>query len=157
MRLDYTVEEIFGLIRLDILRRTALIKNYTDSDRTLLAELSLYGRLHEVPEVLFYHRMHKGMSTQTHQDWKNRTAWFDPAKAGKLVFPPWRQSAEALKAVWRAPVGLFERLRCSGLVGYWMFKNQSLLLEDLLKGIRIVFQKSPGPPVAHHPPASTKP
>jgi glycosyltransferase involved in cell wall biosynthesis len=150
MRLDYTVEEIFGVIRTDVLRRTAMIMNYTDSDRTLLAELSLYGRLHEVPEVLFYHRMHAGMSTQTHQDWKHRTAWFDPNKAGKLVFPPWRQTGEAIRAVWRAPLGLVERLRCSGLMGYWMFKNRVLLVNDLRKGVRMIVRPRQGAAPGSH-------
>ena len=53
VRLGYTCEEVFGLIRSDVLRKTRLIQSYTDSDRTLLAELALYGRLVEVPEVLF--------------------------------------------------------------------------------------------------------
>src|SRR5262249_45754519 len=52
-------EEVFGVIRSDLLRLTKLIDNYSDSDRTLLADLGLRGPFYEIPEPLFLHRMHE--------------------------------------------------------------------------------------------------
>ena len=42
----------FGVIRTDVLRRTALVRPYVSSDIALLAELALAGQFHEVPERL---------------------------------------------------------------------------------------------------------
>ena len=49
---------VFGLIRMDVLRKTALIGNYPASDMILLSELALHGNFHELPEALFYRRDH---------------------------------------------------------------------------------------------------
>ncbi len=51
-RPSYNCEEVFGLIRIDVLRRTKLIEKYADSDRTLIAELGLYGLYSELHRVL---------------------------------------------------------------------------------------------------------
>ena len=134
IRTDYTCEEVFGVIRSDVLRKTKLILSYTDSDRTLLAELGLYGRFHEVPDVLFYHRMHKGMSTMAFGGWQERTAWFDPAKRGRLVFPLWRQFGEYIKTIFRVPLPWGERAWCLMPMGIWLRDNILDLFGELVKG-----------------------
>ncbi len=135
VRLGYTCEEVFGLIRSDILKKTRLIQSYTDSDRTLLAELSLYGRLVEIPEVLFFHRVHKGMSTQVFTDWQSRTAWFDPSKAGKAVFPLWRQFREYLSAIARSPATAKNKTFCYLYMGNWVRRHRSELITELMRGV----------------------
>lgn len=135
IRTDYTVEEIFGVIRSDVLRKTPLILSYTDSDRTLLAELALYGRLSEVPEVLFYHRMHPEMSTKAFVNWEARTAWFDPSKTGKAVFPLWRQMTEYTRAILRAPLTAIQRLWCFLFMGIWLRDFWLQLLKEVADGL----------------------
>lgn len=115
VRMDYDCEQVFGLIRLDVLRKTKLILNYTDSDRTLLGELGLYGRFHELPEALFYHRHHGGSSGRAHPirgGWHLRAGWFDPRLQGRITFPQWRQLLEYVRAVLHAPIGMMVRLKC---------------------------------------------
>lgn len=136
VRLGYTCEEVFGLIRSDVLRKTHLIQSYTDSDRTLLAELALYGRLYEVPELLFFHRFHKGMSTQVFTDWQARTTWFDPAKAGKRVFPRWRQFREYLSAIRRSPASLKDKTYCLLYMMNWTRRHRRDLAFELRQGFR---------------------
>lgn len=110
----YTCEEVFGLIRSSILRRTPLIANYTDSDRTLLGELVLYGKLAEVRRPLFYHRIHAGSSVRQNPVFHQRAAWFDPKLKGRLVLSAWRQFFQMLRAILEAPLDLRTRLAC-----YW--------------------------------------
>src|SRR5205814_8332718 len=62
-------EESYGLVRAEVLRETLLLLNYTGSDRTLLCELSLHGRFHQVREPLFYKRFHPG---NVYTDWRAR-------------------------------------------------------------------------------------
>lgn len=110
----YTCEEVFGLIRSSILRKTPLIANYTDSDRTLLGELVLYGKLSEVREPLFYHRIHAGSSVRQNPVFHQRAAWFDPKLKGRLVLSAWRQFFQMLRAILEAPLDLRTRAAC-----YW--------------------------------------
>jgi glycosyltransferase involved in cell wall biosynthesis len=135
IRTDYTCEEVFGLMRLTVLRRTKLILSYTDSDRTLLAELALHGRFHEVPEVLFYHRMHQGMSTKVFANWSERVSWFDPARAGKPAFPLCRQFSELVKSVVRAPLRARERTLCLFWMGPWIRDQSKDLTVELIRGV----------------------
>ena len=111
---SYTCEEVFGLIRSSILRKTPLIANYTDSDRTLLGELVLYGKLAEVRELLFYHRIHAGSSVRQNPVFYQRAAWFDPKLKGRLVLSAWRQFFQMLRAILNAPLGVRTRVAC-----YW--------------------------------------
>jgi glycosyltransferase involved in cell wall biosynthesis len=133
---DYTCEEVFGLIRMGTLRKTRLIMSYTDSDRTLLAELGLHGRFAVVLEPLWLHRLHKGSSTEVYADWFARAAWFDPAKKGKIVFPLWRQMAELAKAVLKTRIGVRERVLCYAWQGVWMFRLRGELWAETREGGR---------------------
>lgn len=136
--LDYDCEQVFGLIRLDVLRRTKLILNYTDSDRTLLGELGLYGPFYEVPEPLFYHRHHGGSSGQANPiqgGWDLRAAWFDPRLKGRVLFPQWRQLLEYLKAVFNAPLGTTIRMKCLFWLGVGYRKRLGELFRELLVGV----------------------
>lgn len=110
----YTCEESFGLIRSSVLRRTPVIADYTDSDRTLLGELSLYGKFGEVRQPLFYHRLHPGSSVRMNPVFRERAVWFNPALKGRLVLSAWRQFFQMLLAIVRAPIGIVDRARC-----YW--------------------------------------
>jgi glycosyltransferase involved in cell wall biosynthesis len=131
IRLDYTVEEIFGVIRSDALRRSVLIKSYTDSDRTLLAQLALYGRFVEIPEVLFLHRLHAGMSTRVFVHWQERTAWFDPASVGRPVYPLRTQLAEYLRVILRAPISVYSKGWCYFWMVNWIRRRWRELAEEI--------------------------
>ncbi len=108
----HNCEEVFGLVRLEILRKTKMIDNYTDSDRTLLATLGLYGPFYEIPEPLFLHRIHPESSVQVNPDPAIRAAWFDPKMRDRIVFTEWRQMYELHAAISRSPLPASEKLKC---------------------------------------------
>ncbi|MEM7131335.1 MAG: glycosyltransferase family 2 protein [Chloroflexota bacterium] len=132
VRGSHNCEEVFGLIRKDILACTKLIDNYTDSDRTLLAELGLHGPFHEIAESLFYHRLHEKGSVTANPTRHMRAAWFDPKLAQKLVFPNWRQLYEMLMVPLRVPISLQERLLCYKHLFRWTIRRRQHLRKDLV-------------------------
>ncbi len=136
IRLDYTIEEIFGLIRSNILRKTKLFLSYSDSDRNLLAELALYGPLREVPEVLFYHRLHAGSSVAMYPTRAERGAWFDPKLAGKKAFPRNRQVLEYAKALATTRIGLVDRAMSFAFLANYIRKYRSYLWREVLHGLQ---------------------
>jgi glycosyltransferase involved in cell wall biosynthesis len=131
LRTDYTVEEIFGVIRSEVLRKSELIRNYTDSDRTLLVQLGLHGKCVEVPELLFYHRLHAGMSTRAYVQWQERASWFDPTKAGRPVYPLWTQFFRYLRVVAVAPVTLAEKGICYFWMVNWLRRRRDELAAEI--------------------------
>ena len=126
---------VFGVIRTDILKKTALIGAYTASDRNLLAELSLYGPFRKLPETLFFRREHELQSTQAYPDDKDRLEWFDPKAARKFHLPTFKRAVEYLKAVTRAPLGLAEKKRCYDQVLSLAFRSSARkrIFTDLVK------------------------
>ena len=53
-------DDFYGVIRIDVMRRIAPHNSYHNAGRKLVAELSLYGRFQQVPEVMFWRRQHAG-------------------------------------------------------------------------------------------------
>lgn len=140
METRYTCEEVFGLIRSSILRRTPLIADHTDSDRTLLGELALYGRFAEVPAPLLFHRIHAESSCRKNPVWRHRALWFNPRLRGRLVLSPWRQFSQMSRAILTAPIGIGGRCVCGWQAmrwfkwrWRWMFSEVFLELRDYVK------------------------
>lgn len=132
VRGSHNCEEVFGLIRRDVLAKTKLIDNYTDSDRTLLADLGLRGRFQEIASPLFLHRLHPQGSVTANPTRHDRSAWFDPRVATKLVFPNWRQLYELMLVIWAAPISNRERIRCYRVMFNWVKRRRNHLRHDLV-------------------------
>ncbi len=131
-RLDHTCDQQYGMVRSDIMRRTTLLRNYTDSDRTLLAELALYGRFYEVPKPLFFRRVHAATSTRLFSDWRSRMVLWDPSLAGRIVFPHWLQFADYVRTIRRTPMKLWPKMQCLGEMGLWLAIYGKGLIKDVL-------------------------
>jgi glycosyltransferase involved in cell wall biosynthesis len=131
VRPTHKCEEVFGLARTLILRQTKLIDNYSDSDRTLLADLVLHGPFYEVPEPLFYHRIHVNNSVMNKHRYE-RTIWFDTSATRKIVLPNWRQFGELALVIWRSSLPVGEQMRCYGHLLAWAKRRRNRLTQDLV-------------------------
>lgn len=120
---NHECETSYGLIRADILRKTDLQLNYSDSDRTLLCELSLYGRFHKVSEPLFYKRYHPEMSTNIYSDTIDRMAWFNPSDDEKIhdyLQHDLVRFRHYLRITSHAPLAFNERIHCYLHIANWI-------------------------------------
>ncbi|MCA1993437.1 MAG: hypothetical protein LDL41_15560, partial [Coleofasciculus sp. S288] len=76
------------------------------------------GEFCEVPEYLFFRRIHEGNSIHKGKDQKAKVtdeqlaAWFDPKNRGKLMLPKWRRYYEYFVAVNHAQLSWNERINC---------------------------------------------
>jgi glycosyltransferase involved in cell wall biosynthesis len=140
IRRSYTCEEVFGLIRTHILRKTPGIGAYTGSDQNLLMELALHGSFCETADVLFSHRWHAQSSCILMPDGRKRWLWFDPAAASRRRFPLWKQFREYGISIRRSPLSLRERLKCYQLLLNWLHSNKrSLIMEAYYHDSTIAF------------------
>jgi GT2 family glycosyltransferase len=111
---------VLGLIRMDALRRTALLGYFIRADHVLLAELAMAGRWIEVPEALFRRRIHEGKSTVANRSPRDRAIWLDPRGGRKVFFSPrLRLFVEHLRAAGRACIELREKIHCMWLLSVW--------------------------------------
>jgi glycosyltransferase involved in cell wall biosynthesis len=134
-------QEIFALIRAEMLRRTDLMGYHIGGDRTLLIELALMGRFVLVPEFLFLNREHPHRYKRQHRYPSTALAWFMPGGRRPGAFSGWRMLRNwvlygaSLRAVHRRVDRPVERLRCYGkLLASLRFRErwQYLPFEPLL-------------------------
>jgi glycosyltransferase involved in cell wall biosynthesis len=113
-------DDFYGVIRTDVMRRIAPHDSYHNSGRKLVAELSLHGRFHQVPELLFFRREHPGRGDNSGSV-RAVCANLNPRRAD--------QSAARLMgeyvlgyvtAIHRAPLSAGDRRRCYQHLLEWL-------------------------------------
>lgn len=110
----------FGLHRRAILSRTRLVEPYISSDVTLLAELAILGSFWEVPDRLFFRRVHASSSRQGDVTIQEVATWFDPASSPGRLHPRNRVLIEILRSIQLADLSHRDRLRChAAFVASW--------------------------------------
>jgi glycosyltransferase involved in cell wall biosynthesis len=117
---------VYGLMRADVLRRTAVMGNYAGSDAVLLGELSLYGRFAEVPEYLLFRRIHPGAYSHEVNLEKMRDFYTPSKKRGTAL-------------VFRAPLPFGERLRLFAFILRMAWWRKGKLAAEIVAGLRSVF------------------
>ena len=131
--LNYHCDQIYGLIRSEVLQRTNLFQNYTDCDRTLLAEVGLYGRFYYVKEPLFFRRVHPEKSTEVFKDWRSRMALYNPGKENHIWLPHWLQFFDYIRVIGTVRLPLLERLLCLSHMVNWLVgeRHGRSMIKDL--------------------------
>ena len=61
-------DDDYGVIRTEVLRRTAMKESYHHADRTIIAELALHGRFFQVPDWLYFRRDHPQRAERCESD-----------------------------------------------------------------------------------------
>jgi glycosyltransferase involved in cell wall biosynthesis len=130
----------YGLTRRTILGRTGLMRNYSGGDIPLILELALYGKFYEVPEHLFYRRMHEGAASAMKSE-KDVMALYDPKKRESLFLYNWVHLGANLKSVARAPISLTEKLRAYEIQARWVLWGRREYLKELAMAARHAARK----------------
>ena len=133
--LSHNCTPLYGLIRLNVLKKTSIQDDFADGDRCMLVELGLYGSYHRIQEPLFYHREHAGRFTHQYPSRQERTRLANPDRNLRFVFPFFRVLKEYTRAVYRAPLSWAERFRCYLYLLNWVRKNALLLGSDLTSAL----------------------
>ena len=105
---------IYGLMRTAALRQTDLFGDGSlpSADVKFMAELTIQGKFVEIPQLLFYRRMHPdALSYDLDDDDRQTNFW--RAKATPFRLPKLRQHLHLLRSAWKAGVSLGEKFRIS--------------------------------------------
>jgi glycosyltransferase involved in cell wall biosynthesis len=115
-------DDDYGVMRIEVLRRTAMKGSYHHADRTIIAELGLHGPFYQVPEWLYFRRIHPAQNGWTTM--RKRCSNMDPRRASRLRHPAVRLYGEYvwayIAAIQRAPLPLGERLKCYEYLTQWL-------------------------------------
>jgi glycosyltransferase involved in cell wall biosynthesis len=114
-------DDDYGVVRTEVLRRTAMKESYHHADRTIIAELSLHGRFYQVPDWLYFRREHPGQSGGVSM--RRRCAIMDPRRADRLRHPAVRLYGEYIwayiRAIRHAPLSVADRRECYRYLVQW--------------------------------------
>ncbi len=125
--LYYTTTPFHGVYRRNLFAKTQLHGSYIGADRNLVAELSLIGRIYQIPECLFFWREHPDSYTSIYYgtDRENTVdrlraelTWWSKEKG--TYFPHWVNCIEYFKSVNRIDLMLSERLLCYSKILEWL-------------------------------------
>ena len=100
-----------GVIRMSCLRRTHLLGGHVGSDLNLLAELTLYGTFHELPERLFFRRFHETSGSWKRDDPKHQAKHYHGTGSRHPGMTRWRGHLGFFRGVRTSPLPLGSRLR----------------------------------------------
>jgi hypothetical protein len=89
---------VYGLMRIDALTRAGIFRTVLRPDRLLIAELTLQGGIHQVPEVLWFRRQSTGTSVER----QRHTLVLPGDEPRGFSAPPWVQHTRALWANYAA-------------------------------------------------------
>ncbi len=125
-------DDIYGVIRMSVLRRVAPFGSYHWADRTFVGELALNGPFHNVPDFLYFRRDHPGRTSRVgRNNIRVRCARLDPARANRWRHPLVRLIGEYLLgyvgAIRRAPISDKDRMRCGKELVLWIAGHANLM------------------------------
>jgi len=137
------VNSLYGVMRTATLRRTSIHGTYVGADLVVQAEIALYGKIAEVPEYLFFRRMHpQAHSAMTRVQ---QLAFHQPAaRARRLEFTRWRQLAERLASVRRSAITVGDKAFLSVMIAREAVKSRDELFGEIYEVMRDRFAEADG-------------
>jgi glycosyltransferase involved in cell wall biosynthesis len=106
---SYYVVMEFGLTRIDQLNRTGRMGAYCTADAVLLPELRFLGRFYEIPETLFFQRVHDEAEYAPRLTKRGEAIFMNPDHQPLLILPGLKIYWELSKSIAAAPLQTHER------------------------------------------------
>jgi hypothetical protein len=127
--------DCYALMRTATLRKTRGFLATYGSEKTLLAELAMHGKYAEAPETLFFVRIHPQASGR-HKSVKEQQAHVGPRRGSRWIHPRLQMLFDYVTAIWRAPIGLGDKMRCHWTIVKYMFQVQKWrrVLRSIVRG-----------------------
>ncbi len=128
---------LYGLMPARVLVKMNLIGSYVGADINFLAELSLQGKFWEIPEYLFFRRLHPKASSSMKES-AELLEYLEPAMAAKNQVPliEWRQHGNYFRSVLRAPLSFWQKTRLGFFLLRRVIWNRAKLASELSGAIR---------------------
>jgi glycosyltransferase involved in cell wall biosynthesis len=126
----------YGLIRSEVLRRSGVFGTYPGADIVLLGELALHGQFWEIPQELFFRRMHEeASSAMPRESWKLVQEFCDPTTKGGLDLYYAKLRIQNLISISRAPLRRLEKIQSAWIVGRYAFKSRHVHVKEFVTAI----------------------
>jgi len=129
------VNIIYGLIRTEVLQKTALIGNFIGADPVFVAELSLHGKFQEIPEPLFFRRIHPDAYSSA-DDENKMVHFYKPEKTINFQMINCRNIYETFAAVKRAQIDLAEQIKIYTYIARMAIWRRREIVQEILNAVK---------------------
>jgi len=123
------VNLFYGLTRSRDLAQTRLFPHYAGGDCSLLGELCLRGRFLEIPEYLFFRRIHPKAASQN-PDLEWQSLQFN-GRSGRVELPFWHVCLDHSRTVLGSELSVRHKISCLGMVATRMISGKRQLFDEL--------------------------
>lgn len=128
------VNAYYGVMRTELLRKTGVHGAYLGADLIVQAEIALYGKIREIPEYLYFRRMHA--EAHSAMTLGQAHAFYNPKKPRRREMTLWRQLGERLRSVARSPIPLSDKVRLSATLLRGAIATRDRLMAEARNRIR---------------------
>jgi glycosyltransferase involved in cell wall biosynthesis len=131
---------IYGLMRTEVVKRITPLGSYIMSDICFLGELSLHGKFWEVPEFLFYRRIHHN-AYSSQEDISKLLEFYNPWNRHQPILIKCRYYKEHFASVVRSPLGMLEKMWLNCYLLRMIINDRDELKNELYIAMRQVFYR----------------
>ena len=137
------VHHHLGLMRTSCVRQTGLLTKHVASDVVFVAEMSLYGKLYQIPEYQFYRRMHEDSSSWDPGSEKHQARRYHAASVNRIPFNRARLHGRLVECVQRSPLSSRDKSRAYRFLARRVFWDRAELARELIRELRIAAGHDP--------------
>ena len=135
------VNALYGVMRTDLLRKTGIHGAYLGADVVVQEEIALYGKIWEIPEFLYFRRMHAAAHSAMSDAQKG--TFFDPGAVRGHEFKEVRQLGERLRAIWRSPLSVADKSTLVTAILRSAISGRADLMRELADAVRSRVSRTP--------------
>ncbi len=125
----------YGLIRADALRQTSMLPACYGAEKVLMGALSLLGHYQEVPETLFFQRVHSAASSSINSA-ADQWTYMDPGASARFASTRFTLLLGHLRSIANTNMSILDQAMCYFLIARYLLqvKKWSTIARNTLAG-----------------------
>ena len=124
------VNQLMGVMRMDAVRSMLPFMPYPPADTVFLAELSLYGKIMELPKFQYFRRFHEESSSWDRKSDAHQIKRVSGAGTRRVHLPTWKYHWGLVHRVLRSPLDFGAKLPLLGFLARRAVWDRSALLRE---------------------------
>jgi glycosyltransferase involved in cell wall biosynthesis len=124
------VNQLMGVMRIEAVRSMLPFMPYPPADTVFLAELSLYGKIMELPKFQYSRRFHEDCSSWDRKSDAHQVKWVSGAGTRRLRLAAWKFHCGLVRRVLRSPIGFAAKMKLLAFLGRRAAWDRATLMNE---------------------------